>query len=106
MKMEKEKTETSKFSTYVILFVTLALGFTIGYYYNIFSALKSKTQKEVKKSSINLAVDQYGNLLMIDNTTGEYTIYEDSVGQSIFNLYARNIFGQHSVEQTNEKDKK
>ena len=53
--------------------------------------------KEVKKNSINLAVDENNNLIMIDKSTGNYTVYQDSVGQSIFNLYAKNLFTQHTT---------
>jgi len=105
---EIKSSTSGKLSSYLFLIVSMALGFTIGYYYNIISEFKlskNKVSAEITKSSVNLAVDEDNNLLMIDKQTGNYTIYQDSVGHSIFNLYARNIFGQHSTTQTNEKTK-
>lgn len=46
----------------------------------------------VKKDSINLAIDEGNNLLIIDNNTGRYTIYQDSIGYKIFKLYAGTIW--------------
>jgi hypothetical protein len=36
-------------------------------------------------------LDEHNNLLVIDKSTGNYTVYDDSVGVSIFKIYARNI---------------
>lgn len=99
------KTTTSKLSTYLLIILSVLGGFTIGYYYNVIDDLKMNQGKasvtEVKKVTINLAVDESNNLLVIDKKTGSYIVYEDSVGMSIFNLYARNIYTKH--ETANEK---
>jgi len=54
---------------------------------------------KVNKDEVNIAIDETNNLIIIDNTTGKYTIYQDSIGQSIFKLYARNIWNKGSVEE-------
>jgi hypothetical protein len=99
------KTTTSKLSTYLLIFLSVLGGFTVGYYYNLINDLKmnqgSASVTEVKKVTINLAVDEFNNLLVIDKETGSYIVYEDSVGLSIFNLYARNIHTKH--KNTDEK---
>ena len=99
------KTTTSKLTTYLVIMLSVLGGFTIGYYYNVIDELKMNQGKasvtEVKKVSVNLAIDESNNLLVIDKKTGSYFIYEDSVGMSIFNLYARNITNQHTTP--NEK---
>ena len=99
------KTTTSKLTTYLVIMLSVLGGFTIGYYYNVIDELKMNQGKasvtEVKKVSVNLAIDESNNLLVIDKKTGSYFIYEDSVGMSIFNLYARTITNQH--KPTNEK---
>jgi hypothetical protein len=48
--------------------------------------------RSIKKDSINLAVDEGNNLIIIDNSTGKYTIYQDSIGYKIFKLYAGTIW--------------
>ncbi len=39
-------------------------------------------------------------LMVIDKSTGNYTIYDNEIGKTIFTLYARNIWGQHNPNQT------
>ena len=91
----------NKLTTYFVVLLSLTCGYFIGYYYNVFSNMRTSESnrliKEVKKNSINLAVDENNNLIMIDKSTGNYTVYQDSVGQSIFNLYAKNLFTQHTT---------
>ena len=53
---------------------------------------------KVNKDEVNIAIDESNNLIIIDNETGKYTIYQDSIGSTIFKLYARNIWGS---EETN-----
>lgn len=81
----------NKLITYFVVLISFICGYFIGYYYIEFSKMRTtetnRLIKEVKKNSINLAVDENNNLIMIDKSTGNYTVYQDSVGQSIFNLY-------------------
>jgi hypothetical protein len=51
---------------------------------------------KVNRSQVNLAIDEHNHLIVIDKTTGDYTVYQDSIGMSIFKLYAKNIF----IDQT------
>jgi len=46
---------------------------------------------KVNKSEVNLALDEHNHLIVIDKKTGDYTVYDDSIGVSIFKIYARNI---------------
>ena len=48
---------------------------------------------KVNKDEVNIAIDESNNLIIIDNESGKYTIYQDSIGSTIFKLYARNIWG-------------
>ena len=47
---------------------------------------------KVNKDEVNIAIDESNNLIIIDNESGKYTIYQDSIGQTIFKLYAKNIW--------------
>jgi hypothetical protein len=52
--------------------------------------------KKISKKEVNLAIDENNNLIMIDNYTGKYTVYDDSIGNSIFKIYAKSIWAQNS----------
>ena len=45
--------------------------------------------KTIKETSI--ALNERGELLLIDRKSGDFTIYQDSVGLSIFHHYAKDI---------------
>ena len=67
----------------------------LGYWYSQKMEKKESEKKvttKIKNSQINLAVDQNNNLIVIDKTTGDYIIYEDTVGVTIFSLYAKNLW--------------
>jgi hypothetical protein len=94
---EKFKQFYKQVAFYLMIVVSLAVGITIGYYYNLIATgLKSNQVNTVKKADIQLAVDENNHLIVIDKKTWSYTIYQDSVGYNIFNLYAKNIWGQAS----------
>ena len=90
-------------SFYTLISISFIAGISLGYYYDVIK--KSYRHKEpkfdsVKKSEIKLAIDENNNLLIIRQTDGSYTVYQDSVGYMIFNLYAKNIWGQASTPPT------
>jgi uncharacterized membrane-anchored protein YitT (DUF2179 family) len=100
---EKLKTLLKQFSNYLLIVLTLVAGFVIGYYYDI---IKSSFDSEsvqvitVKRDEVKLAIDENNNLLVIKKIDGSYTVYQDSIGYMIFNLYAKNIWG--SAKNTKE----
>jgi hypothetical protein len=49
---------------------------------------------------ISVAIDETENLLLIVKSTGEYTAFNDSIGQAIFKLYAKRIFTEHAIDKT------
>lgn len=53
---------------------------------------------KVNKNQVNIAIDESNNLIIIDKETGKYIIYQDSIGQSIFKIYARNIWNKDNVK--------
>lgn len=84
----------------VVLFVVVSLfaGFYAGSEYNNEFGPKKPTINMVKvnRNQVNLALDEHNHLIIIDKKTGDYTVYEDSIGVSVFKLYARNIFSETS----------
>lgn len=95
---EKIKNVLKQVSFYLIISVSLIAGVFIGYYYQYIKSVNVKQPQVVlvKKNEVKLAIDENSNLLIIKKTDGSYVVYEDSVGQLIFNLYAKNIWSQAS----------
>lgn len=98
MEVKKEETKQKKsgnFSHYLLHVLSLLVGLTIGYYYHVVEEIKMKSvvvpQKEVLKSSVSIAIDDHDNLMVVDKKSGQYTIYQDSIGYSIFEMYASKI---------------
>ena len=42
-------------------------------------------------SEISIAVNESNELIMIERATGEYIVYSDTIGQTIFGMYANRI---------------
>lgn len=55
--------------------------------------IKTKSES-VSRDSVNIAIDESSNLIIIDNKTGDYVIYQDSIGYTIFKMYATNLWKQ------------
>jgi hypothetical protein len=45
--------------------------------------------RKIKETSV--AINERGELMIIDRTNGGYVMYEDSVGQAIFTLYSGSL---------------
>lgn len=108
--MEKLKENLKKvvkgITIYGIIILSCVASFFIGYYYKKLNSEKTIVNVEVKKirkSQINLAIDESNNLLIIDNKTGNYTIYQDSVGKMIFKLYAKTVWVENSSNNETNK---
>jgi hypothetical protein len=50
-------------------------------------------------SEISIAVNESNELIMIERATGNYIVYSDTVGQTIFNMYANRIHQEVSNGQ-------
>ena len=76
------------------IIISLITGFYTGSAYNDEYGPKKPTINMVKvnRDQVNLALDEHNHLIIIDKKTGDYTVYQDSIGLSVFKLYARNIF--------------
>ena len=94
-------------SFYAVITISLIVGFSIGYYYDMVKQSYKKEPKFVliKKSDIFIAIDEYQRYMIIDKKTGNYTVFEDSIGTTFFNMHARNIWGQASAPSTPKVEK-
>lgn len=91
--LEKSRIILKKVGLVSLLIITILLSFSGGIlYHRETTPIKMGIEMiHVNKSDVNLALDENNHLLVIDKKSGDYTIYDDSIGVSIFKIYARNI---------------
>jgi hypothetical protein len=88
---------------YGIILCSIAASFFVGSFYNQMTNKNKSSKVQVRtivKSEVNLAIDENNHLIVIDKKTGNYSIYQDSVGKTIFKLYAKNVWGQNNTVTT------
>lgn len=85
---------------YVIILLLAVSAFLIGrYYQKINTTPKTREISNVFKRDIVIAVDENNNLIIIEKSTGDYTVYQDSIGKSIFTIYANKVLSQGNSEK-------
>ena len=106
-KFEKVMSLTKQFfkniMVYGIIIISVIASFIVGYTYRKLTTktIVPKTEMErVRKKDVTLAIDESHHLIIINNNTGDYTVYQDSIGKTIFKLYAANVWGQHTSTNT------
>lgn len=81
-----------KVGNYTFLLLVLCSGFFIGRIsHEILPKVESRPTLKTAEE-ITIAVDQSNRMLIIDKRTGKYDVFEDSVGISIFKMYANQIY--------------
>lgn len=82
---------------YVVILISASASFFVGMYYQ---KMNTKTKKheitKILKHEVVLAVDENNNLIIIQKSTGDYTIFQDSIGKHIFNMYANSVWNQNT----------
>jgi hypothetical protein len=81
-----------KVANYTFLLLVLTSGFFIGRIsHDILPKVESKPTMKFHKN-ISIAVNESNQMLIIDKKTGKYEMFEDSVGVTIFKVYANRIY--------------
>lgn len=94
---EKVKTFLNKVGKFIIFFLLVLFGYSVC---EIYHYTKKKSTNKVKKGNeVSVAINERGEMLIIDRSTGEYSCYQDSVGVFIFNLYANRMQSQYKNPQ-------
>jgi hypothetical protein len=52
-------------------------------------------QEPKKSETTSVAINERGELMVIDRKGGAYTLYDATVGDMIFKLYANRIYSQN-----------
>ncbi len=103
MDTEKAKKFLKETTQTLILFGTLTLGWIICDQTYEFRHKQEKVNPYTNIYSpkqVSVAIDETENLLLIMKSTGEYTAFNDSIGQSIFKMYAKRMY--HEVKSEKE----
>ena len=89
------------FSKYTKPALTVVAGVAIAYTsFKLGAKYGNPEKKEVAEnaydhafspSEISIAVNESNELIMIERATGEYIVYSDTIGQTIFGMYANRI---------------
>lgn len=77
----------------LVVIVAIAAGFASSEIYRfIGEKSQEKNLQSVRKiQSTSIATNERGELIIFDRTTGDYQIFEDSIGIQIFKMYANSI---------------
>ncbi len=100
--LEKYKKTIREIVTVILISLSLGMGFYISEKsYN----LRHKQEKInpytniYSPKQISVAIDETENLLLIMKSTGEYTAFNDSIGQAIFKMYAKRMYNEVKSEE-------
>ena len=88
------KNVANRLGSIIVIAAAMVIGFLIGYYYWLMFVKTTEQKETIKMSAVSIAVNDRGELMIIDRKNGVYSIYQDSVGQEIFNIYATKKYNQ------------
>jgi hypothetical protein len=88
------KSVANRLGSIIVIAAAMVIGFLIGYYYWLMFVKTTGQKETIKLNAVSIAVNDRGELMIIDRTNGVYSIYQDSVGQEIFNIYATRKYNQ------------
>lgn len=101
--MKKENIKKAMIVTgkYLVTALIIVSTFFLGSFYEKWhkqNEIANETKEvKVKRDDVSLAIDEYNNLIIFNNNSGDYVIYGDSIGLDIFQLYAKNIWAEQNT---------
>ena len=93
MNITKEKVQKFfvRFMNTAIVSSTLVAGFGLGYYFQELKVKPKAVNETILNKEVRIAIDSEDKLILMDRKSGQYIIYSDSVGKTIFKMYANKI---------------
>jgi hypothetical protein len=82
---------TKKVINYAFLLIVLGTGFYIGKMYSEYFPEEDGNQP-TSSTDVSIAIDDKNRIFIIDKDSGEYQVLSDSVGVTIFKMYASRIY--------------
>lgn len=100
--LSKVKEFAKKLGNYTLMIVMLVIGYFIGKFsFELFKPTEVTTTPSVRSmNEISIAINESNDILIIDRKDGTYEMFSDSVGMTIFRMYAGRI--KNSVSSNNE----
>ena len=89
--MEKFKSDVKSVSVYGFYVLLIGVGFYIGSTWKDLTSKPIQKTVSVTKKEISIAINESKQLMIIDKVTGSYVTYSDSIGMSIFAMYANRL---------------
>ena len=86
--IDRLKVIANKLGNLLVVAAAMVSGFLIGYYYWYMMAKANHPKMTKTLRTVSVAVNERDELMIIDRSTGTYSVYQDSVGLMIFNTYA------------------
>jgi hypothetical protein len=105
MKINKETLlKALKPALNVVIVVSVATAsFKLGSMYQASQKEDTKTENPYSHAfspeEISIAVNESNELIMIERATGDYIVYSDQIGQTIFGMYANRIHQEVNAGQ-------
>ena len=92
--LEKTKQFLATLSKVAIIVIALATGFAAGnLYYRYSTSIQAKDMQRTRtQAETSAAINERGEIMIVNRRTGTYDVYSDSVGQMIFDLYASRMY--------------
>jgi hypothetical protein len=77
-----------------VIIIAMACGYAASEIYHRYEAsIKAHKMQEAKTiQETSAAINERGELMVIDRKSGTYQIYDSQVGRTIFDLYAKEIY--------------
>jgi hypothetical protein len=96
MDWSKIMTTLKKVGSYTLILLALSSGFFLGRVsHEILPKVEAKpTVKQA--SDISIAINESNQMMVIDKKTGKYDMFADSVGITIFRMYAGKIYQEQA----------
>jgi hypothetical protein len=86
----------STLSRVAVVVIALGTGFAAGSLYHRYGASieSKKMQKTHSHTETSVAINERGEMMIVDRKTGTYQVYSDTVGKMVFDLYASKMYYQ------------
>lgn len=94
---EKIQTVLNKFVFVSLVIGSLIVGYVFGFYSKIiFSSLNKPKFSEhiISNKEVRISLDESTNFIIMNRSNGEYQIYSDTIGKTIFHMYAKQMISQ------------
>lgn len=81
-------------SKVAVISIAMFVGFSFGeIYHNYQEKMKSQELQQTKGSDVtSIAINERGEVMIVDRKTGAYQVFSDDVGRMIFDIYAAKMY--------------